>query len=328
MIHFIFIISLSLMVQAQGWKDFQLKTGCRLFNLKGELLKSFPGDVCLYFEDGKLLTAKDSGLDLYEKGFKHLWHIPGHFHHGLSLSNDKNKILAMASDFAPYKKHKKRIDKLMVISLDGKILHQVLSTEIFKLAGMKTHLRRSGTTDFEMSHFNSLFEIPTITKTELPYLKKGNFIANSRDDGLFILSSDLQTVEFSKVLTQSVLHQIHDAQILENGNLLVFNNLTVGPTQELEFSSVQEIDLTSNKVVSEFTTTPKAAFYSKHGGAVQKLDEDHLLISHSFTGTFIYSKSKKKFVNVISSTHLVDGKPFPTLKVRLYDLRRFLSFWE
>ena len=153
-------------------------------------------------------------------------------------------------------------------------------------------------------------------------------MANSRDDGLFILSSDLQTVEFSTVLTQSVRHQIHDAQILENGNLLIFNNLTVGPIQELEFSSVQEIDLASNKVLFEFTTTPKAAFYSKHGGAVQKLDEEHLLISHSLTGTFIYSKSKNTFVNVISSTHLVDGKPFPTLKVRLYDLRRFLSFWQ
>lgn len=329
MIQLLFIISLSLTAYAQEWKDYQLETGCRLFNLKGDLIKTFPGDVCLYFDDGKLLTAKDAGLDLYDKGFKHLWHLPGHFHHGLALSNDKKKILAMASDFVKYKKNKQRIDKLMVVSLDGKILHQVLSSTLLKQLKTEPNIRRSDINDVEISHFNSLYEIPaTKVQSELPYVKEGNFIANSRDDGLFVLSPDLQKVEFFKMLPQSVRHQVHDAQILETGKLLIFNNLTKGSTEDLRFSSIQEIDLVSNEVVFEFTTTPKTAFFSQVSGAVQKLDEDHYLMSHVYSGTYIYSKSKKTFVNAITQTHFREGRPFPTHMVRLYDFRKFLSYWK
>jgi hypothetical protein len=317
------------MACAQEWKDFQLSTGCRLFNLQGGIIKTFPGDVCIYFDDGKLLTANDDGLKYYERDFKNLWHIPGHFHHGLALSIDKKKILAMSSDFVKYKKNKKRIDKLMVISLEGKVLHEVLSTNLMKQAKIPPLKRQSRFVDIEESHFNSLLEIPAMkVKTAPAYLKEGNFIANSRDDGLFILSSDLQKVEYFKSLSQSVGHQVHDAQILDNGNLLIFNNLTTGSSDTFKFSSVQEINLVTNEILFEFTTTPKTNFYSKVSGAVQVLDEDHYLISHVFDGTFIYSKSKKSFVHVIRETHLRDSKPFPTHEVRLYDLRKFLSSWK
>jgi hypothetical protein len=329
MIHLLFIICLSVIVSAQEWKDYQFKTGCRLFNLKGEVLKSFPGDICLYFDDGKLLTATDNGLDLYEPGFKHLWNIPVIIHHGLALSNDKKKILAMGSEFVKFEKNKKRIDKLMVIDLSGKILHQVLSTTLFKQAGAEPLIRQYGQHDFEATHFNSIFEIPAIKiKTPLPYLKEGNFIVNGREDGLFILSPDLQKVEFFTVLPQSVRHQVHDAQVLENGHLLIFNNVTLGSTKDLRYSSIQEIDFQTNEVVFEFTTIPKTAFFSSVSGAVQKLDDDHYLISHSLTGTFVYSKNKKTFVVALSQTHYLDGRPFPAHKVRLYDLRKFLSYWK
>lgn len=329
MIHFLFIICLSVIVSAQEWKDYQFKTGCRIFNLKGEVLKSFPGDICLYFDDGKLLTATDKGLDFYDPGFKHLWNIPVIIHHGLALSNDKKKILAMGSEFVKFKKNKKRIDKLMVIDLGGKILHQVLSTTLFKQAGAEPLIRKYVQDDVEITHFNSFFEIPAIKiKTELPYLKEGNFIVNGREDGLFILSPDLQKVELFTLLPQSVLHQVHDAQVLANGHLLIFNNVTIGSTKDLKYSSIQEIDFQTNEVVFEFTTIPKTAFFSPVSGAVQKLDEDHYLISHVSAGTFIYSKSKKTFVNAVSETHFPDGRLFPTHKVRLYDLRKFLSYWK
>jgi hypothetical protein len=329
MLQLILFICLSVIASAQEWKDFQLTTGCRLFNLKGETIKVFPGDVCLYFDDGKLLTANDDGLNFYDKDFKNLWHVTGHFHHGLALSIDKKKILAMGSDFVQHQKTKKRIDKLMVISLEGKVLHEVLSTSLLKQAKIKILRRQSGFIDVEESHFNSLLEIPAIkVNPKLSFLKEGNFIANSRDDGLFILSSDLQKVEHFQTLSQSVRHQVHDAQILANGNLLIFNNLTKGSTEKFKFSSVQEINLATDEIMFEFTSTPKQDFYSKVSGAVQILDEDHYLISHVFDGTFIYSKSNKKIVNVIRETHLRDSKPFPTHEVRLYDLRKFLALWK
>ena len=199
----------------------------------------------------------------------------------------------------------------MVIDLGGKIMHQVLSTTLFKQAGAEPLIRKYGKDDVEITHFNSIFEIPAIKIiNQLPYLKEGNFIVNGREDGLFILSPDLQRVEFFTVLPQSVRHQVHDAQVLENGHLLIFNNMTLGSTEELRYSSIQEIDLQTNELVFEFTSIPKTAFFSPVSGAVQKLDEDHYLISHSLTGTFVYSKDKKTFVIAIAETHYLGGRPF------------------
>jgi hypothetical protein len=126
--------------------------------------------------------------------------------------------------------------------------------------------------DLEVSHFNSFYEIPKLkVKSPLPEVKEGNFIVNGRGDGLFILSPDFKTLLRHIDLPQSLNHQVHDAQILEDGRLLIFNNLTKESNSLRPISSIQEIDLAKNKIIFEFTGTPKGVFYTKVGGAVQKL---------------------------------------------------------
>ena len=75
----------------------------------------------------------------------------------------------------------------------------------------------------------------------------------------------------------------HDAQMLENGNILVFANGTYAP--DLHFSQVWEIDPKSNTV--EWTYHAKdnpQSFYSPHIGGCQRLHTGNTLICEGAKG--------------------------------------------
>ena len=71
----------------------------------------------------------------------------------------------------------------------------------------------------------------------------------------------------------------HDAQVLENGNILVFDNgLGRG------WSRVIELDPTSGKIVWQYKADPPDAFFSSHKGSAQRLPNGNTLISESARG--------------------------------------------
>jgi hypothetical protein len=293
----------------------------------------FPGTYCLFLEDGTYISSTVNEIQRIGKNYEVIWKIPGLFHHQLALTPDKQKILALNSEVVIKDKKRIRIDKLMMISLKGEVLHEALSDDLLRQAKVERPAIDPGPVfatemkvDLEVSHFNSFYEIPKLkVKSPLPEMKEGNFIVNGRGDGLFILSPDLKTLLRHINLPQSLNHQVHDAQILEDGRLLIFNNLTKESNSLRLISSIQEIDLAKNKIVFEFTGTPKGVFYTKIGGAVQKLDEDNYLLIHPYLGSYIYSKKRKDFSFIVTATNYFNQVPFPAFVVRLSSLESFFK---
>lgn len=71
----------------------------------------------------------------------------------------------------------------------------------------------------------------------------------------------------------------HDAQILANGNILIFDNgLSRG------WSRVIELDPLARRVVWEYKADPPESFYSVDRGASQRLENGNTLITESATG--------------------------------------------
>jgi hypothetical protein len=196
--------------------------------MTGKSLRNFPGDMCLFFDNGNFLSATIKGLGLYDKKFNQLWHIAGNFHHQMNLSEDGQRILVLSSDLVKRKKENVRVDKFMVLSLEGKVLFHTNADELFKKAGMKETPRNDGDhileemkVKNEISHFNSFYEVPEIDSTKPSFLKKGALVVNGRGDGILFLTPDLQSVLKHVIIVQSNDHKIHDAQILKNGHLLL-----------------------------------------------------------------------------------------------------------
>jgi hypothetical protein len=304
-------------------KNTHLVNGCTLFNWRGERVKIFPGSFCQFFNDGSLLTGVIDSLKYMTKDSEIKWEYKGHIHHQVNLSHDLQRILVMSSDYIPKDGENYRIDRFVVLSKEGKVLHSESAANYMKQVNEKGYAKS------ELTHFNSFYEIPEITGNAPEYIKKGNYIVNSYGVGVFILSSDLKKVLHFRKIHTSFWNSIHDAQILPNGRMIYFNNSGLYTSQKIDFSTIEEMDLNTNKIEFEFRASPEATFFSLHCGGVQKIDEDNILFSHMLTGTYVYSKKKKTIVKYLYQTHMVDFfRFFPSQQVKAVDVRAFMSHWK
>lgn len=317
-----FLFALSALA-APSWQNHSLINACNIFDLKGSLMRSFPGSFCQFLDDGSYIST-DRNMRYLNKNNELMWSLNIHFHHQVNLSPDKKRILALASNFIDKEQQKIRSDRFLVIDFSGKILLDQSAEEILQQIKSQHHYSK-----LELTHFNSFYEIPDLQIKNAPsYLKAGNYILNAYKLGVFILSADLKKVLFHQKFAVSDNHQIHDVQVLPNGNILYFNNLASGGSHEAPFSAIQEMNLASGKIEFEFTATPKQTFMSRHCGGVQILDKEYLLFSHMLTGTYIYSRKTKRIESNIFQTHFVDNRFYPAQQVKAQDLTRFLSFWK
>jgi len=308
----------------------QLVTGCTVLDFNDTILAQLPGKFCAFFDDGSFVSASDTHLRFITKDNEVKWEIPGHFHHQLNLSIDKTKILALGSRIFPVKSNGSfRSDRLMVVDLAGKILHEADSEEVLKTTGirwlaweMTQAFREITGAGIEMSHFNSFYEIP---KNPNPAFKAGGYIVNGHSQGSFIFSPDLQSVTLAPPLRIAFLNNSHDVQVTERGNLLLFVNKHRDGRHENPFSTVNEVDPRTQKSVFEFSATPKELFYSEYCGGVQELDGDHVLISDQLTGTFVYATKRKKILSAVRKTHKLNNTPGQAQQVKLFDLGKFLT---
>ena len=74
----------------------------------------------------------------------------------------------------------------------------------------------------------------------------------------------------------------HDAQVLENGNVLLFDN---GVTRD--WSRALEVDPMTNRIVWEFKADPPESFYTQSKGSVQRLPNGNTLLAESDNGRVI-----------------------------------------
>lgn len=319
------ILLLSPMLSHADWKKLSLVNGCHVFDHQGEQKKSFPGNFCQFFDDGSFISASPHGIRLIRPGSQIKWEIKESIHHQVNLSPDQKRVLALSSNFVQQGEKWLREDKFLVLSLEGKILQQQVASAFIGVLKKKLPYNER-----ELTHFNSFYEIPPLsTARPLPeYLKAGNYIANSYKLGTFILSPDLKKVLHHFSLPQSENHQVHDVQVMENGNILLFNNVVAGSREDNAFSAVQEYDPVTKKLVLDITATPKQMFFSRHCGGVQRLDKDLILFSHMVNGTYLYSIKRKNIIANIFKTHVLHTRFYPAQQVKAMDLKRFLEHWK
>jgi hypothetical protein len=92
----------------------------------------------------------------------------------------------------------------------------------------------------------------------------------------------------------TVNHQ-HDAQILHNGHLLVFDN-GVHRFGEPDYSRVLEVDRETGQIVWSYADEPPFHFYSVMAGSAERLRNGNTLICHSSVGRFFEVTHDKQIV--------------------------------
>ncbi len=291
------------------------RSGCVVFQ-PGKILKTFPGSNCLFLPDGSFISASNTHLKRITTTGEVDWEIPGAFHHQMNLALDGESLFVMSSEV----EKKVRSDKIQRVSLTGKILSETTSKDLIRQANLKTNLfADSATEDFQqISHFNSISEIPSLEGKGPPYLSRGNIIINSLRLGFFILSPDLKNILHHQTISTSRDHSVHDVQVTKRGTILFFNNEMGGDS--FRRSGIQELFPASGKIVS--VVDPGPYFYSPVAGSVQEIDDDKIIFCHAYSGTYIYSRAQKKLIETIPGSvgNRLNFKP--VFEVKIFNEKR------
>jgi len=174
---------------------------------------------------------------------------------------------------------------------------------------------------FDIFHANTI----TIIDREIQGLcRKGDLLICIRElDLVGIL--DFETEKFIWTWGPGELSRPHHPTLLENGNILVFDNGRIR-----EYSRVIELDPKSQKILWEYKATPPRNFYSRIMGACQRLPNGNTLITESdksrvfevtptgrvvweFYNPYVDLKKKTRAV-IYRMARITDKEKYPCLK--------------
>ena len=91
----LFLFSLAAFADTAAWSERWLQIGCALEGPAGAE-KNFPGALCLFFDDGSFISANEKSIRKFAPSRAIAWEVPASFHHMISLSTDRKRVLALA----------------------------------------------------------------------------------------------------------------------------------------------------------------------------------------------------------------------------------------
>jgi hypothetical protein len=293
-----------------GYRLFSHRTLCRadLMGLDGTVVHSWsaPGGRhwanCELLEKGDLLVVGSDILEASRPGIDDrarylarlskdshvLWQRRMKAHHDVEIT-PRRQILTLGMNYrwvpAVHETVPLRDDVLVLLGLDGKPLERrslydclVRRPEVLPL---QSYPMKDGTgfqridlihaNSAEWMHHEHLFE-------RHPIYAAGNVLVCLRhQDSIAIL--EWESGDLLWAWGAGEVLGPHDAQVLEDGNILLFDNgLGRG------WSRVIELDPLQREIVWDYRAEEPASFYTKSRGAAQRLPNGNTLISNSAHG--------------------------------------------
>jgi hypothetical protein len=262
----------------------------------GDVAKAFPGlqlssredrDAARFFRSVFLLpggevVAMFQGIGLVCLGPESQvrWSWQGPVHHDLQLAGKTIWTLAhrqrpALKDFHPDDWVWE--DFVVELSAEGRLLREISVLESFRRSVYAPLLTRLAP-DPDIFHTNSLQVLDGSASARSPLLKKGNILISMRENEFVaILDPDERRIVWA--LTGQ-WHRQHWARLVENGHLLLFDNLgALGPA-----SRVLEIDPFTQQILWSYGGAPGEQFFSATSGFVHRLSNGNTLVGVSNEG--------------------------------------------
>jgi len=266
--------------------------------------------------------ATNYGLVKVDKDSNLLWKYSGGCHHSFDVGED-GTIYALSYDFVKELPAGLEsiptpclVDGVEVISGDGKLVKRISLLESIKnspYAALLSTLEKpwlfrdvatpdepSGAAHDEMHrrdtlHTNSIQVLTRALAPKFPLFKAGQLLISSRHlDALAVLDPDSGKIVWA---THGPWHAQHDASFLDNGHLLLFDNL--GSTRG---SRVLEYDPHTQALPWSYPDDNGLGkpFFSRTRGRTQRLPNGNTLIVSSDTGEMFEVTSDREVVWFVS----------------------------
>jgi len=233
------------------------------------------------YPNGDLLGIYEGlGLVKLDARSRVLWAHRGGIHHDLAVLAD-GTIYALDREgkILPRINPKEGVfeDFVTVLDASGRPVRKISILECFErspFAGLLRGMPRSG----DIFHTNTLEVLDGRFADRDPAFRKGNLLVSVlKLDTLAVLDPDRRMVVWAR---QGGWRRQHQPTFLDNGHLLLFDNLGAGRDR----SRVLELDPRTGETVWQFGGGRGVDFFSKTLGSCQRLPNGNTLITESENG--------------------------------------------
>jgi len=259
------------------------------------------------FDNGDLLAIYEgNGLIKIDKNSRLIWATKGSFHHDLDVVGDKIYALNRRLVKLPRINKKEPIleDLITILNKDGRILESISILEMFensRFARLMKGMPQAG----DIFHTNTLEILDGKSAYKSPVFKKGNVLLSMRMLDTIAIA-DLKAKKIVWARKPGLWKTQHQPTLLDNGNMLVFNNLYLKKrADKAEYrrllrtngyklvenkiyndnqSSIIEFNPLYMAIVWEYKGDEKNKFFSLASGSCQRLPNGNTLITESDRG--------------------------------------------
>lgn len=232
------------------------------------------------FENGDVLAVFD-GLAIIkvDKDSKLIWANLGGFHHDLDVMDDGTiYVLTREAHIVPRYNPDHAIleDYVAVLNSDGEELRRVSILDVLENTEYAWALELAGESG-DIFHTNTVEVLDGRLADEIPAFQKGNVLVTIRElDLAAVIDMEQESVVWALAGGWGAPHQ---ATILKNGNMMIFDN------RGNEGSSrVIELDVATETAVWIYEGTKPADFRSGECGSSMRLPNGNTLITESDRG--------------------------------------------
>ncbi len=267
----------------------------------------YPNGDLLAMYAGAGDTPWGYGLVKMDKDSRVIWKYWNHVHHDLDIAADgKIYVLTNAIRNNQIEGYEHltppRIDDyLVVLSPDGKQLKKVSILDALLRSRYGRMMRAGPSWDIKQDflHTNSIDIVDRTTAARLPFARVGQVLLSLRDiDTLAVLDLEKEEVVWA---LRGPWHRQHDAQLLPNGHILLFDNY--GHYDDGGMSQLIEFDPVTLEKVWVYAGDEKQLLESGIRSTEQRLPNGNTLITES-DGARLLEVTKKgeivwEFVNPV-----------------------------
>lgn len=243
--------------------------------------------MCAFLKNGEVVRyfPETTEVELIDQNGLSEWRTQIPVHHTLKLSRNEDKIYLLSHENILLEGVLTRFDT--VVALDTKSGMKLsewsfysLKNEIVKELGKKLpvveldkNLDGNEGAQVEVSHFNSINNVPE------KFTKQLDFVVNTGRGMVLFFDSNLNLA--GRMYTDTKWQtNTHDAQLTEEGTLLLFKNMT-----EKNMSAIEIHSIPKNELLWMFEQDDsKKYFLSKKYGSVQKFQDGSFLYSDMENG--------------------------------------------
>ena len=234
------------------------------------------------FENGDVLAIFDGlGLIKVDRNSNLIWKRLGGEHHDLDVTDD-GRVFVLTRRAHMVERINPRMpvmeDFVTVLDADGNLLNEVSILEAFEKSAFRdSPLARGFVARGDLYHTNAVDVLDGRLADRIPAFSEGNVLISMRTQSIIAIL-DMDTEEIVWVASDMWLAQ-HDPKVLDNGNILVFDNK--GAKGE---SRVVEFDPASRELVWKYEGDRSNNFFTQMCGANHRLPNGNTLATESDFG--------------------------------------------